>query len=96
MAKKRKPTLTVEFLQIEAASFAVAESAHAEPLLFGVTDGKAVGTYLEHKFRAHLQTKFDFILGSSASGIDFPELDVDMKVCIAHFENEASWESGVL
>lgn len=80
LAKQRKPTLTVELLQSEAALFAVAESAHAEPLLFGVTDGKAVGTYLEHKFRAHLQTKFDFIIGSSASGIDFPELDVDMKV----------------
>lgn len=80
LAKQRKPTLTVELLQSEAASFAVAESAHAEPLLFGVTDGKAVGTYLEHKFRAHLQTKFDFIIGSSASGIDFPELEVDMKV----------------
>ncbi len=80
MAKQRKPTLTVELLQSEAASFAVAESAHDEPLLFGVTDGKAVGTYLEHKFRAHLETKYDFILGSSASGIDFPELDVDMKV----------------
>ena len=80
MAKQRKPTLTVELLQSEAASFAVTESAHDEPLLFGVTDGKAVGTYLEHKFRAHLETKYDFILGSSASGIDFPELDVDMKV----------------
>ena len=80
MAKQMMPTLTVELLQSEAASFAVTESAHAEPLLFGVTDGKAVGTYLEHKFRAHLQTKYDFILGSSASGIDFPELDVDMKV----------------
>ncbi len=80
MAKQRKPTLTIELLQSEAASFAVTESAHDEPLLFGVTDGKAVGTYLEHKFRAHLETKYDFILGSSASGIDFPELDVDMKV----------------
>ena len=80
MAKQGKPTLTVELLQSEAASFAVMESAHDEPLLFGVTDGKAVGTYLEHKFRAHLETKYDFILGSSASGIDFPELDVDLKV----------------
>ena len=80
MAKQSKPTLTVELLQSEAASFAVVESAHAEPLLFGVTDGKAVGTYLEHKFRSHLQTNYDFILGSSALGIDFPELDVDMKV----------------
>lgn len=80
MTQPKKPALTTELLRSEAASFAVAESAHAEPLLFGVTDGKAVGTYLEHKFRAHLQTKFEFILGSSASGIDFPELEVDMKV----------------
>ncbi len=80
LSKQSKPTLTVELLRSEAASFAVAESAHAEPLLFGVTDGKAVGTYLEHKFRAHLQNMFQFIVGSSASGIDFPELGVDMKV----------------
>lgn len=80
LTQPKKPALTTELLQSEAASFAVAESAYAEPLLFGVTDGKAVGTYLEHKFRAHLQSKFEFILGSSASGIDFPELEVDMKV----------------
>lgn len=80
MAKQRKPTLTIELLQSEAASFAVTESAHAEPALFGVTDGKAVGTYLEQKFRTHLQTKYEFMVGSSASGIDFPELNVDIKV----------------
>lgn len=78
--KQRKPALTVELLQSEAATFAVAESTHAEPSLFGVTDGKKIGTYLEHKFRAHLETTYHFILGSSASGIDFPDLDVDMKV----------------
>jgi hypothetical protein len=49
-------------------------------LLFGVTDGKAIGTCFEHKFRRHLQTKFMFDVGSSAKGIDFPELGVDMKV----------------
>jgi len=43
--------LTISLLQEEAASFAIAESEHAEPSLFGVTDGKAVGTYLEHKFQ---------------------------------------------
>lgn len=57
------------------------EKIHPEPSLFGVTDGKAVGTYLEHKFRAYLQgRKFVFEAGNSASGIDFPGLGVDMKV----------------
>ncbi len=42
--------LTVETLCSEAALFSVAESQHPEPLLYGVTDGKAVGTHLEQKF----------------------------------------------
>ncbi len=72
--------LTVQLLQKEAASFAKAQSKHAEPSLFGVTDGKAVGTYLEHKFQAELRSRYEFICGSSAKGIDFPELEVDIKV----------------
>lgn len=75
-----KPKLTVAALKVEARVFATAESSHREPALFGVTDGKAVGTYLEHKFREHLQKQFDLQEGSSARGIDFPDLNVDMKV----------------
>jgi len=74
------PALTIEALCAEARTFAEIESAHGEPSLYGVTDGKAVGTYLEHKFRAFLTAKYDFTAGNSASGIDFPELGVDMKV----------------
>src|SRR6266487_6232382 len=72
--------LTVQLLQKESSGFARAQSKHAEPSLFGVTDGKAVGTYLEHKFQAYLQSKYQYVRGSSAKGIDFPELDVDIKV----------------
>ena len=75
-----KPQLTIEGLRAEAAKFAVAESTHEEPSLFGVTDGKAVGTYLEHKFQRFLHEKYRYQEGSSARGIDFPELDVDLKV----------------
>jgi len=71
---------TLETLRSEAIVFAKAESKFPEPSLFGVTDGKAVGTYLEHKFQAYLQSKYEFAKGSSAKGIDFPELDVDIKV----------------
>ena len=72
--------LSIELLQKEAGIFSVAESRQAERSLYGVTDGKAVGTYLEHKFKDYLQTKYEFEEGSSASGIDFPGLLVDMKV----------------
>lgn len=75
-----KPILTVESLIDEAKLFAEVESVYPEPTLYGVTDGKAVGTYVEHKFKAYLANKYTFTAGSSASGIDLPELNVDIKV----------------
>ena len=64
----------------EAKNFAEVESIYAEPSLFGVTDGKAVGTYIEHKFKAYLAQNYEVAFSSSASGIDLPELNVDIKV----------------
>ncbi|RMH40461.1 MAG: restriction endonuclease [Gammaproteobacteria bacterium] len=75
-----KPNLTLEVLKAEAREFAQIESQHHEPTLYGITDGKAVGTYFEHKFRLYLRERYEFMEGSSARGIDFPELGVDMKV----------------
>lgn len=74
------PALTVSLLQSEAKKFALVESTHAEPSLFGITDGKAIGTYLEHKFQTGLLDRYAYPRGSSAKGIDFPGLDVDIKV----------------
>ena len=42
-----KPNLTVDLLCEQARIFARMESEHWEPTLYGITDGKAVGTYLE-------------------------------------------------
>jgi hypothetical protein len=78
--KAMPKALTVKLLQKEASSFAKTESKHPEPSLFGVTDGKAVGTYLEHKFQTGLQSRYEYARGNSAKGIDFPELEVDIKV----------------
>lgn len=74
-----KSMLKLTDLLAEAKGFAIQESIHPEPAIFGVTDGKAVGTYFEHKFQAHLRDRYMYAVGSSAKGIDFPELDVDMK-----------------
>lgn len=75
-----KTELTHSLLQKEAKIFSENECQHDEPSLYGVTDGKAVGTYLEHKFQASLHEKYNYTEGSSARGMDFPELMVDMKV----------------
>lgn len=75
-----KPLLTVDLLRSEARAFADIESQYPEPALYGVTDGKAIGTYFEHKFQAHLRQQYDYQAGSSAKGIDFPALEVDVKV----------------
>lgn len=75
-----RTVLDIDKLIQEAAMFAEAETVHNEPTLYGVTDGKAVGTYLEHKFKLHLNTLYTYEPGNSASGIDFPGLPVDLKV----------------
>jgi hypothetical protein len=72
--------LTVDLLKAEAKAFAEKESGHKEKSLYGVTDSKAVGTYLEHKFQEGLQRKYEYTRGSSAKGIDFPRMGVDIKV----------------
>lgn len=71
--------LTSEKLQEEAVIFSKTESNHDEPSIYGSTDGKAVGTYLEHKFKQFLSHRYDFDVGNSANGIDFPNLNIDMK-----------------
>ncbi len=75
-----KPGLTVSLLCEEANQFARIESSREHASLFGVTDGKAIGTYVEHQFREYLSQRYSFTKGSSARGIDFPDLAVDMKV----------------
>lgn len=77
-----KPKLTIEKLKAEAKQFCLSESKILNKDLFGVTDGKAVGTYVEHKFQQQLATKYEVEIGSSASGIDLPSADIltDIKV----------------
>ncbi len=73
------PTLTVDILRDESRMFAIAEGSHTEPTLYGVDNGKTIGTYIEQKFRDYLKSRFTFAEGNSASGIDFPALGVDVK-----------------
>src|SRR3989337_4053363 len=80
-----KQKLTIDILIKEARAFCEVESRFDNPDLFGITDGKAVGTFIEHKFQDILSSKYDYIIGSSASGIDMPSEDIntDIKVTSA-------------
>ena len=75
-----KENLTIDKLLEEAKAFCIAESKTPNKELFGVTDGKAVGTHIEHKFQQHLTEKYELTIGSSAKGIDLPSVDTDIKV----------------
>src|SRR6266568_2690734 len=72
--------LTKEALMALAKSFCQAQSKARHRELFGVTDGKAAGTYVEHLFQALLLDQFDIAGGSSAKGIDLPAINTDIKV----------------
>ncbi|NES05546.1 MAG: restriction endonuclease [Okeania sp. SIO2F4] len=72
--------LTLPFLKNEAAIFVKDLSIKPISDLYGITDGKAVGTYVEQAFNKYLQKKYLYTPGSAAIGIDFPELEVDLKV----------------
>jgi len=77
-----KPKLTITRLKKAAREFCQTESKHKNKDLFGVTDGKAIGTYIEHKFQAHLEKHYTYEKGSSAKGIDLPGKSIytDIKV----------------
>ena len=73
-----KKVLTHAKLILTARSFCKGNHVYAE--LFGVTDGKAVGTFIEHKFQELLASRYEVQIGSSASGLDLPLLGADIKV----------------
>jgi len=52
-----KEKLTIDKLKAEARNFCFVESKLKNKFLFGVTDGKAVGTHIEHKFQLVLKLK---------------------------------------
>lgn len=77
-----KKKLTIKTLKKAAQDFCDKESTYSNKDLYGVTDGKAVGTYIEHKFQKYLDENYEYEKGSSAKGIDLPSDDIltDIKV----------------
>ena len=63
-----------------AETFCKQESGKYRKELFGVTDGKAIGTFIEHLFRNYLSEHYEMEAGSSANGLDLPSVNTDIKV----------------
>ena len=52
--------LTIETLKKAAKKFCNIESTYQNKDLYGVTDGKAVGTYIEQKFQNYLENHYTY------------------------------------
>lgn len=72
--------LNKEELIMSAEKFCKQESGKYRKELFGVTDGKAVGTFVEHLFQDYLSQYYEMEVGSSANGLDLPSVNTDIKV----------------
>ena len=82
--------MTVEKLFSEAKTFCVSEGKRNFPELIGVTDGKAVGTFVEHRLKQYLSERYEVIVGNSASGIDFPSPDINADVKVTSVKQPQS------
>lgn len=82
--------LTQKQLFQAAKEFCIAESLVNMPELIGVTDGKAVGTFVEHRLKQYLSARFDVTIGSSASGIDLPDAHVNTDIKVTSIKQPQS------
>lgn len=74
--------MDISDLKAEAKIFCEFMKQENHPSLIGITDGKAVGTYIEHRFKKYLSSKYEIEIGNSAKGIDLPgsTIETDIKV----------------
>jgi hypothetical protein len=86
----KKIKLTIPKLLKEAKEFCEWESNYKNFDLFGITDGKAVGTFVEHKFQKFLLEKYSYNPGSSANGIDLPDIDLNTDIKVTSIKQPQS------
>lgn len=74
--------MDISDLKAEAKIFCEFMKQENHPSLIGITDGKAVGTYIEHRFQKYLSSIYEIEIGNSAKGIDLPgsTIETDIKV----------------
>ena len=78
--------LTIDSLIQEAKIFCEIENRKEHPRLYGISDGKAIGTYIEHNFKEYLKESYTFNQGNSANGIDFPDRHINTDIKVTSFK----------
>lgn len=76
---EEKPVLDFNTLIEEAKQFSINESK-LHPEIYGTTDGKAIGTLIESKFKVYLTERYALGVSSAAKGLDLPSVLTDIKV----------------
>lgn len=71
--------MTIQDMKKEATEFGKIMSDENHKTLIGINDGKKIGTYIEHRFQEFVSKKYEIEVGNSASGIDFPSVETDIK-----------------
>lgn len=74
-----RPPLDLDGLRQAARDFSEEIHEQAMPELYGVDNGKTIGTNIEHRFQSFLAGRFHHETGNSASGIDLPGMNTDIK-----------------
>ena len=72
--------LTIKAMKEEATAFVRELSTQPIAELYNASDGKAVGTYVEHAFKDRLSQRYQYEHGNSANGLDLPSINTDIKV----------------
>ena len=85
-----KQKLELGMLISEAKNFCEKEAKVNHTQIIGITDGKAVGTYIEHKFKQYLKEKYEFTIGNSASGIDLPDVNINTDIIVTSIKQPQS------
>ncbi len=85
-----KTKLTIKELINSAKEFCEQETKYKNKELFGVTDGKAVGTYIEHKFKDFLNENYIVDNGNTAKGIDLPAPDINTDIKVTSIKQPQS------
>lgn len=74
------PILTLDLFHEAATEFSATLKDKPFPSLYGATDGKKVGTTVEAEFKQFLIERYTIEVGNAAQGLDFPSLNLDLKV----------------
>lgn len=86
----KKMQLDVEELVRVAQIFSEKMSKENHKSLIGITDGKAVGTYVEHRFESFLKKQYIVEIGNSAKGIDIPDPCILTDIKVTSFKQPQS------